>query len=145
MVCQNSLAGRCTSLHCRFSTPSKHTHLLLQEGDLQLWALSDGSLLESMPFADPVTCVAVMHDEPFVLLGCASGNVQVVSLLDSSGNLATGAAHVHTLELQPFQGSTCNLSLMIDCLYNLHATDQPHLACSLSLFPLLPAGSMLHV
>ncbi len=55
-----------------------------------------------MPFADPVTSVAVMQDEPYVLLGCASGNVQVVSLLDSSGSLAMGAAHVNTLELQPF-------------------------------------------
>ncbi|KAL0036450.1 hypothetical protein WJX77_008242 [Trebouxia sp. C0004] len=73
------------------------------EGDLQLWALSDGSLLESMPFADPVTSVAVMQDEPYVLLGCASGNVQVVSLLDSSGSLAMGAAQLNTLELQPFQ------------------------------------------
>lgn len=78
--------------------------VLMQEGDLQLWALSDGSLLESMPFADPVMSVAVMQDEPYVLLGCASGNVQVVSLLDSSGSLAMGAAQVSTLELQPFQG-----------------------------------------
>lgn len=76
---------------------------------MQLWALSDGALLDSMPFADPVTAVAVMHFEPYVLLGCASGNVQVVSLLDSSGNLAVGAAHVNTLELQPFQGSPCRL------------------------------------
>ena len=57
-----------------------------------------------MPFADPVTSVAIMHDEPFILLGCASGNVQVVSMLDSSGCTAAGAAPVHTLELQPFQG-----------------------------------------
>ena len=57
-----------------------------------------------MPFADPVMSVVVMQDEPYVLLGCASGNVQVVSLLDSSGSLAVGAAHVSTLELQPFQG-----------------------------------------
>ena len=78
--------------------------LFMQEGDLQLWALSDGSLLESMPFADPVTSVAVMQDEPFVLLGCTSVNIPVVSLVDSSGSLAVGAAHVHTLELQPFQG-----------------------------------------
>lgn len=48
-----------------------------------------------------------MQDEPYVLLGCASGNVQVVSLLDSSGSLAMGAAHVNTLELQPFQGEPC--------------------------------------
>ena len=67
-----------------------------------------------MPFADPVTSVAVMQDEPYVLLGCASGNVQVVSLLDSSGSLAMGAAHVNTLELQPFQGELpccCSYSL----------------------------------
>ena len=75
-----------------------------QDGDLQLWSLTDGHLLESMPFADPVTSVAIMHDEPFILLGCASGNVQVVSMLDSSGCTAVGAAPVHTLELQPFQG-----------------------------------------
>lgn len=76
----------------------------MQDGDLQLWSLTDGHLLDSMPFADPVTSVAIMHDEPFILLGCASGNVQVVSMLDSSGSTAVGAAPVHTLELQPFQG-----------------------------------------
>ena len=58
-----------------------------------------------MPFADPVTSVAIMHDEPFILLGCASGNVQVVSMLDSSGSTATAATSVHSLELQPFQGT----------------------------------------
>lgn len=79
--------------------------IVFQDGDLQLWSLSDGRLLESMPFADPVTSVAIMHDEPFILLGCASGNVQVVGMLDSSGNSAAAAAPVHTLELQPFQGA----------------------------------------
>lgn len=87
--------------------------MCLQDGDLQLWGLSDGRLLESMPFADPVTSVAIMHDEPFILLGCASGNVQVVSMLDSSGCTATGAEVVHSLELQPFQGAVpaCALNL----------------------------------
>ena len=79
--------------------------VFFQDGDLQLWSLSDGLLLESMPFADAVTSVAIMHDEPFILLGCASGNVQVVNMLDSSGNSAVGAAPVHTMELQPFQGA----------------------------------------
>ncbi|KAL0052569.1 hypothetical protein WJX82_004051 [Trebouxia sp. C0006] len=61
------------------------------------------SLLAKMAWSAQQAVHPIMQDEPYVLLGCASGNVQVVSLLDSSGSLAVGAAHVSTLELQPFQ------------------------------------------
>lgn len=98
----------CCNMHQIYLIPCRDCQCFapdaLQDGDLQLWSLSDGHLLESIPFADPVTAVAIMHDEPFILLGCASGSVQVVSMLDSSGSVAVGAAPVHTLELQPFQG-----------------------------------------
>lgn len=84
-------------------------HVLHQDGDLQLWSLSTQKLIDSMPCADAVVSVAVMHSEPYVLLGCASGSVQVISLLSSSQDLAIGALEAQSMELQPYQGAkhTC--------------------------------------
>lgn len=63
-----------------------------------------------MPFADAVKSVAVMQNEPYVLLGCSSGNVQVISLLNSSHDLATGAVEAQSMELQPYQGRCCHVN-----------------------------------
>ena len=109
----------CASLRCLSKAPAvcslvSHVltmthHVLNQEGDLQLWSLSTQKLIDSMPCADAVVSVAVMHSEPYVLLGCASGSVQVISLLSSSQDLAIGALEAQSMELQPYQGAkhTC--------------------------------------
>ena len=58
-----------------------------------------------MPCADSIISVAVMHNEPYVLLGCASGNVQVIGLLNASHDLAVEASEAQTMELQPYEGA----------------------------------------
>lgn len=69
-----------------------------------------------MPCADAVTSVAVMHNEPYVLLGCTSGNIQVVGLLSASHDLAEGAVEAQSMELQPYQGTRSkNTYLKIIC------------------------------
>jgi hypothetical protein len=42
--------------------------------------------------------------DPYVLLGCESGNVRVVALLDADGQPASGARPATDLSLQPYQG-----------------------------------------
>ena len=50
----------------------------LQDGDVQLWGVEAAALLDSMPSGDdPITTVEPLADEPYLLLGCASGNIQV--------------------------------------------------------------------
>lgn len=56
-----------------------------------------------------------MHNEPYVLLGCASGNVQVISLLSATHDLATGAVEAQTMELQPYEGTTCEYMPFAGC------------------------------
>lgn len=48
--------------------------------------------------------MALLPDDPYFLLGCASGNVRVVGLLDGLGRQAEGARQAVDLSLQPYQG-----------------------------------------
>ncbi len=50
---------------------------LLQDGDVQLWGIQAGAFLDSLSCADDIiTAAEAMQDEPYVLLGYASGSVQ---------------------------------------------------------------------
>lgn len=52
--------------------------LWLQDGDVQLWGVEAAALLDSMPSEDdPITTVEPLADEPYLLLGCASGSIKV--------------------------------------------------------------------
>lgn len=45
---------------------------------MQLWGVEAAALLDSMPCeGDLITVVEPLADEPYILLGCDSGNVQV--------------------------------------------------------------------
>ena len=52
---------------------------------------------------DVINSVAVLPGaaDPYVLLGCESGNVRIVALLDSQGNPASGTRPAADLALQP--------------------------------------------
>lgn len=55
----------------------------------------------SLPTAPPLV---QLPDDPYLLLGCESGNVRVVALLDEQDRPAEGARQAADLSLQPYQG-----------------------------------------
>jgi hypothetical protein len=67
---------------------------------------------------DVINSVAVLPGaaDPYVLLGCESGNVRIVALLDSQGNPASGARPAADLALQPYQGGWVGLPGLHGCL-----------------------------
>ena len=77
---------------------------LLQDGDLQLWGVAAGGLLDTLPNSgdEVVVLEPVQAQEPYVLLGCRSGRVQVAALLNESGGPATGAQEACALSLMPY-------------------------------------------
>lgn len=77
----------------------------MQEGDIQLFSIIERNLLTSTWLqGDCINAVAVLPHEPYIFLGCESGNVRVVALLDSSGAPAEGTTQAVDLSLQPYQG-----------------------------------------
>ena len=55
---------------------------------------------------DTINAVALLPGgEPWVLLGCESGSVRVVALMDGGGAPAAGATPAAELALQPYQGT----------------------------------------
>lgn len=99
--------------------PPTCTHLpprqTKQDGDIQLFSATARRLLTSTWLqGDVIRSVALLGagphagtgaaDAPYVLLGCESGNVRVVVLLDGQGQPAAGARPVADLALQPYQG-----------------------------------------
>ena len=86
-------------------TSTQESCCCLQEGDVQLWGLATGSvkLLDSLPCADCITAVATFATEPYVLLGCESGTMQVLALTGSTGVLTEVAPPASTA-LMPYEG-----------------------------------------
>lgn len=78
----------------------------MQDGDLQLFGLEEGGILDAMPLEDDhVTAVAALEAEPYVLLGCASGAVRIVALLKAGGGTAEGVARISSMEMLPYAGN----------------------------------------
>lgn len=53
-----------------------------------------------MLFPLQVCCVANFEQEPYLLLGCASGTVRVAALVNASGDAVTNARQVRGLQLR---------------------------------------------
>lgn len=53
-----------------------------------------------MLFSLQVCCVANFEQEPYLLLGCASGTVRVAALVNASGDAVTNARQVRGLQLR---------------------------------------------
>lgn len=47
-----------------------------------------------------VCCMAAVQQEPYLLLGCASGSVRVVALVNASGDAVAAARQVRSLQLR---------------------------------------------
>ena len=93
---------------------------VVQDGDLQLWGVAAGGLLDTLPGSGDEVMVLepVQAQEPYVLLGCRSGRVAVAALLNESGAPATGAQEARTLCRAPYNSAL------------LRRTLQPLCACS---------------
>ena len=76
-----------------------------QEGDIQLFSIVERRLAASTWLqGDTIAAVALLPNDPYILLGCESGCVRVVALLDGASRPAEGAAPAVGLALQPYQG-----------------------------------------
>ena len=80
-------------------------HAAAQEGDVQLWGVHAGGLLDSLTCTDAVTAVAALAPEPYLVLGCRSGGLRVAALLDEAGAPADSAREAVSLSLLPYQGA----------------------------------------
>lgn len=100
-------ASRSPTQHLCF-LPNKGALLrVTQDGDIQLFSAVSRRLLTAIWLdGDIINGVAVLpgSSDPYVLLGCESGNVRVVALLDEEGAPAAGARPAADLALQPYQG-----------------------------------------
>lgn len=61
------------------------------------------TLLDSVPCGDSVTAVACFRQEPYVLLGCESGCIQLLGFTDKRGKLVEGVGAVASTSLLPYQ------------------------------------------
>ncbi|KAK9839762.1 hypothetical protein WJX84_009163, partial [Apatococcus fuscideae] len=76
---------------------------ITEEGDVQLWSVARGKLVEAIPCATPVVRVASLPDDPFILLAEEGGGLQVAALINAQGEPALAASEPHSLALQPYQ------------------------------------------
>ncbi len=77
-----------------------------QDGDVQLWSITSGKLVDAIPCATPVVAVASLPDDPFILLAEEGGGLQVAALINASGEPALAASEPASLALQPYEGKS---------------------------------------
>ena len=85
-----------------------------QEGDLQLFGLEEGAILDNLPCSEEhsVTAVAAAVAAPYVLLGCDDGVVRIVALLGPDGSLAAGVSQLASMEMRPYARETTCFSFV---------------------------------
>lgn len=95
---------------CFLPAPKGALLRVSSDGDIQLFDAVQRRLLASTWMqGDAINSVALL--DPFLMLGCQSGNVRVVALLDGEGNPAAGARPAVDLALQPYQGACLALGV----------------------------------
>ena len=80
----------------------------MQDGDVQLWGVQAGGLLDTLPAGkggDEVMVVEPLSEEPYVLLGTRGGTVRVAALLNGSGSPAGGAREASALAAMPHESA----------------------------------------
>ncbi|KAK9908560.1 hypothetical protein WJX75_009693 [Coccomyxa subellipsoidea] len=103
---------QCATKHLQFLDGRGALLRVTQEGDVQLWGVEAAALLDSMPSGDDlITAVEALAKEPYLLLGCASGDIQVAALMGSSNAPALGAREACTLSQMPHTISTEDIGI----------------------------------
>ncbi|KAL4431642.1 hypothetical protein ABPG77_001484 [Micractinium sp. CCAP 211/92] len=77
-----------------------------RDGDIQLFSAVQRRLLTSIWLqGDVINSVALLPgaSDPYILLGCESGSVRIVAVLDEAGQPAVGGRPAADLALQPYQ------------------------------------------
>lgn len=69
--------------------------------------MEEAGILDNLPAAedDTASALACFAEEPYVLLGCDSGDLRLVALLDAEGKLAHTPARVEQMEMRPYRGA----------------------------------------
>ena len=114
-------ASRAPTQHLAFLVHKGGLLRVTQDGDIQLFSAVSRRLLTSTWLqGDAINAVAPLPagvgpgggavagtagSDAYVLLGCESGSVRVVAVLDGSGAPAAGASSAADLALQPYQGA----------------------------------------
>ena len=86
---------------------------------MQLWGVASGAvqLLDSIPCGDSVTAAACFAAEPFALLGCESGAVQVLGLTGPAGGVLQGVGAASSTSLMPYQRVLPYLACVHMCVH----------------------------
>ena len=78
--------------------------MLVQDGELQLWGIQAGGMLDTFaPAGDQVTAVTVLPGEPYCALGCLSGALAFLTILDGEGQPVLGAHEAAAFAPLPYQ------------------------------------------
>ena len=81
-----------------------------QAGEVQLWGLEAGTLLEALYVPEPVTAVTLLSQEPYLLLGCSDGGIRVAELRYKSEAPAIGVCQARGLALLPYDSALSHLT-----------------------------------
>ena len=96
----------------------RQCYVVLQDGDLQLFSVDEPGILDNLPPAedDTISVMASFSEEPYILLGCDSGDLRLVALLGADRKLARAPVRIKQMELHSYRG---------DCLVGALLTDMP--------------------
>jgi hypothetical protein len=96
---------------------------------LELWTVDAAACLSDDPHLpastltvqdDSITCVTPLEQQPYLMLGCASGAVRVAVLVNASGAPVMEARQARSLKLMPYLGE--QLGQQAPChVYNMYS------------------------
>ena len=74
---------------------------------MQLFGVEEAGILDNLPAPedDTASAMACFAGEPYVVLGCDSGDLRLVALLDAEGGLAHAPARITQMESHIYQGA----------------------------------------
>ena len=113
----------------------------MQDGDVQLWGVQSGGLLDTLPGGagdDEVTAVEPIQAAPYVLLGLRSGSVKVAALLGERGSAEGGACEACSMQMLPHESAYALMHALMFCsCMALACVAIVRMRCSLCRLPVL--------
>ena len=75
-------------------------------GSIELWSLCSGRPVGAIDLddGDGASCVCLIPGQPYVLIGCKSGDLRVGCLVESSGTPVSEGREVKSINLLPYRG-----------------------------------------